>query len=58
MPQLISIPIPVADYNTLKDGTNFWSNLTDNFFTPNEFPPCGVNISATEIMAKDEKNSN
>lgn len=58
MPQLISIPIPVADYNTLKDGVNFWSNLTDNFFTPNEFPPCGVNISATEIMAKDEKNSN
>jgi ribose transport system substrate-binding protein len=58
MPQLISIPIPVADYATLKDGVNFWSNLTDNFFTPNEFPPCGVNISATEIMAKDEKNSN
>jgi ribose transport system substrate-binding protein len=57
MPQLISIPIPVADYNTLKDGVNFWSNLTDNFFTPNEFPPCGVNISATEIMAKDEKNT-
>jgi ribose transport system substrate-binding protein len=57
MPQLISIPIPVADYTTLKDGANYWSNLTDNFFTPNEFPPCGVNISATEIMAKDEKNS-
>ncbi|MFO1148612.1 MAG: sugar ABC transporter substrate-binding protein [Alsobacter sp.] len=57
MPQLISIPIPVADYNTLKDGVNYWSNLTDNFFTPNEFPPCGVNISATEIMAKDEKNT-
>jgi ribose transport system substrate-binding protein len=57
MPQLISIPIPVADYTTLKDGVNFWSNLTDNFFAPNEFPPCGVNISATEIMAKDEKNS-
>jgi ribose transport system substrate-binding protein len=57
MPQLISIPIPVADYNTLKDGVNFWSNLTDNFFAPNEFPPCGVNITATEIMAKDEKNT-
>jgi ribose transport system substrate-binding protein len=57
MPQLISIPIPVADYNTLKDGVNYWSNLTDNFFTPNEFPPCGVNITATEIMAKDEKNT-
>jgi ribose transport system substrate-binding protein len=58
MPQLISIPIPVADYATLKDGENYWSNLTDNFFTPNSFPPCGVNINATDIMAKDEKNTN
>jgi ribose transport system substrate-binding protein len=56
MPQLISIPIPVEDYTSLKDGVNFWSNLTDNFFTPNSFPPCGVNINATDIMAKDEKN--
>ena len=58
MPQLISIPIPGSDYTNLKDGVNYWSNLTDNFFTTNEFPPCGVNIPATEIMAKDEKNSN
>jgi len=57
MPQLISIPIPGGDYTTLKDGVNYWSNLTDNFFTTNEFGPCGVNISAPEIMAKDEKNS-
>jgi ribose transport system substrate-binding protein len=58
MPQLISIPIPMADYTSLKDGENYWSNLTDNFFTPNSFPPCGVNINATDIMAKDEKNTN
>ncbi len=56
MPQLISVPIPSADYTQLKDGVNYWSNLSDNFFTPNEFAPCGVNITATEIMAKDEKN--
>ena len=56
MPQLISVPIPVADYTTLKDGENYWSDLTDNFFTPNEFPPCGVNITASEIMAKNAKN--
>jgi ribose transport system substrate-binding protein len=53
LPQLISVPIPVADYTTLEDGKNYWSNLTDNFFTPNEFPPCDVNITAVEIMAKD-----
>lgn len=57
MPQLISVPIPGSDYTQLKDGVNYWSNLTDNFFTTNEFPPCGVNITATEIMAKDEKNT-
>ena len=57
MPQLISIPIPEVDYTTLKDGTNNWSNQTDNFFAANEFPPCGVNISAPEIMAKDAKNT-
>ena len=52
MPQLISVPIPVADYTSLEDGVNYWSDLTDNFFTPNEFPPCDVNITAVEIMAK------
>jgi len=52
VPQLISVPIPVADLSTLKDGVNYWSELTDNFFTPNEFPPCDVNITAVEIMAQ------
>lgn len=54
MPQLISVPLPVADYTTLKDGENFWSNLPDNFFTVNEFPPCGVNVSGPAIMAQSE----
>jgi ribose transport system substrate-binding protein len=56
MPQMISVPIPVADYTTLEDGKNYWSDLTDNFFTPNEFPPCDVNITAVEIMGKSADN--
>jgi ribose transport system substrate-binding protein len=56
MPQMISVPIPVADYTTLKDGENYWSDLTDAFFTPNEFPPCDVNIKAVDIMAKTAEN--
>lgn len=52
LPQLISVPIPVADYTNLEDGVNYWSDLSDNFFTPNEFPPCDVNITAVEIMGK------
>jgi ribose transport system substrate-binding protein len=54
MPQLISVPLPIADHETLKDGENFWSDLPDNFFTTNEFPPCGVNISGPAIMSQTE----
>jgi len=54
MPQLISVPIPVVDYESVEDGVNYWSNLPDDFFTPNEFPPCDVNITAPEIMAESE----
>jgi ribose transport system substrate-binding protein len=54
MPQKISVPIPAADDTTLKDGENYYSKLSDNFFTPNEFPPCGVNISSVKIMNESE----
>ena len=54
MPQLISVPLPIATHENLKDGENFWSDLPDNFFTVNEFPPCGVNISGPAIMAQSE----
>lgn len=57
MPQLISVPLPVADYTELKDGVNFWSDLPDNFFTVNEFPPCGVNISGPAIMSQTKDDS-
>lgn len=54
MPQLISVPLPIATYDELEDGVNYWSDLPDNFFTVNEFPPCGVNISGPSIMAQTE----
>ncbi|WP_027834123.1 sugar ABC transporter substrate-binding protein [Maritalea myrionectae] len=57
MPQLISVPLPVATYDELKDGTNYWSDLPDNFFTVNAFPPCDVYISGPSIMAQTEDNS-
>lgn len=58
MPQLISVPLPIATYDELKDGENFWTDLPDNFFTVNEFPPCGVNISGPAIMAQSEDDVN
>ncbi|PJE31091.1 monosaccharide ABC transporter substrate-binding protein, CUT2 family [Pseudooceanicola antarcticus] len=56
MPQLISVPLPVATYKGLEDGKNYWSELPDNFFTVNEFPPCDVNISGPAIMAESEED--
>ena len=38
MPQLISIPIPVATYKTLKAGENYWPDLKANFFAPQPVP--------------------
>lgn len=58
MPQLISVPLPVATFDQLEDGANYWSDLPDNFFTVNEFPPCGVNISGPAIMAQTEADVN
>jgi ribose transport system substrate-binding protein len=54
LPQLISVPIPAADHTTLKDGENYYSNLSDNFFTPNDFAPCGVNFTGVQIMDESE----
>ena len=57
MPQMISVPIPMATHPNFKAGENYFPDLTDNFFTTNDFPPCGVNLKATDIMSKDEKNN-
>lgn len=53
LPQLMSVPLPVAYSDGLSEGENYWPDLDDNFFTPNEFPPCNVNFSAEEIMTQD-----
>ena len=57
MPQMISVPIPQVSHPNFKAGENFYPDLTDNFFTTNEFPACDVNLKATDIMSKDEKNN-
>jgi len=57
MPQLISIPLPVATYKTLKPGENYFPELKEDFFAPNQFLPCGVTFTAPQIMSQSEKNS-
>ncbi|MGE0310396.1 MAG: sugar ABC transporter substrate-binding protein [Lautropia sp.] len=57
LPQMIAVPIPYVEHPNFKAGENYYPELTDNFFTPNEFPPCNVNITAREIMGKSESNN-
>lgn len=52
MPQMISIPIPLADYTNLQAGKNYFPDLNEQFFATNEFPPCGVNFTAPQLMAQ------
>lgn len=54
LPDTVELPNPTATTDTLKEGENYYPQLSDNFFTPNQFPPCGVNISGPEIMAQPE----
>lgn len=56
MPQYIAIPIPYVEYPQLVAGKNYYPNLPDNFFCANEFPPCGVTLTAPEIMKQTEAN--
>ena len=57
MPQLISVPIPVADYTDLKAGENYFPELKEQFFADNAFEPCGVNFTAPQIMAQSQENT-
>ena len=56
MPQKVFIPIPYADFNTLKPGDNYFPDLDTQFFAANSFPPCGMNFTAPQIMAQSEAN--
>jgi ribose transport system substrate-binding protein len=54
LPQYVSVPIPLVEHPDFEADVNYYPDLTDNFFTPNEFPPCDVNITAVEIMGQSE----
>ncbi len=56
MPQLISVPIPVADFTDLKAGDNYFPELKEQFFSDNAFPPCGITFTAPQIMAQSQQN--
>jgi ribose transport system substrate-binding protein len=56
VPQSIKLPLAVVEDPDFKDGENYYSDQSDNFFVGNAFPTCGINFTAQEIMGQSEAN--
>lgn len=56
VPQSIKLPLAKVEDPNFKDGENFYSDQSDNFFVGNSFPTCGINFTAQEIMGQSEEN--
>ena len=56
VPQSIKLPLATAEYPNFKDGRDYYSDLSDNFFVGNSFPTCNINFSAAEIMHQTKEN--
>ncbi|HEX9906129.1 MAG TPA: sugar ABC transporter substrate-binding protein [Propylenella sp.] len=56
VPQSIKLPLAIVEDPDFKDGENFYSDQSDNFFVGNAFPTCGINFTAQEIMGQSEAN--
>ena len=56
VPQSISLPASYVEYPNIKEGTDFYPALNDNFFVGNSFPACKIGFTAEEIMGKSEAN--
>lgn len=56
VPQSIKLPLSIVETPNFKDGVNFYSDQSDNFFVGNSFPTCGINFAAQQIMGQSEKN--
>ena len=52
MPQEVSVPIPEANYRTLKAGETYFPDLSDTFFAASDFPPCDITLSAAQITGQ------
>lgn len=56
VPQAIKLPLAIVEDPDFKDGENYYSDQSDNFFVGNSFPTCGINFTAQEIMGQSEAN--
>jgi ribose transport system substrate-binding protein len=56
VPQAIKLPLARVEDPNFKDGQDYYSDQSDNFFVGNAFPSCGINFTAQEIMGQSEAN--
>ncbi len=56
VPQSVKLPLAKAEDPNFKDGRDFYSKESDNFFVGNSFPTCHINFTAQEIMAQSKEN--
>ncbi len=56
VPQSVKLPLAVASDGSMKEGTDYFPDQSDNFFVGNSFPTCGINFSAQEIMGQSKEN--
>jgi ribose transport system substrate-binding protein len=52
MPQEVSVPIPEANYRTLKAGETYFPDLSDTFYAASGVPPCDITPSAAQITGQ------
>jgi ribose transport system substrate-binding protein len=56
VPQSVKLPLAKVEDPNFKDGQDYYSAQSDNFFVGNSFPTCKINFTAQEIMAQNKEN--
>jgi len=56
VPQSVKLPLAKVEDPNFKDGQDFYSQQSDNFFVGNSFPTCKINFTAQEIMTQTKDN--
>ena len=56
LPQSVKLPLARVEDPNFKDGQDYFSDQSDNFFVGNAFPTCKINFTAQEIMGQSKEN--
>jgi ribose transport system substrate-binding protein len=57
VPQYLALPLSSTEHPDFKDGVNYFSDGSDNFFVGNSYPTCGIDFDAQEILGQTGDDS-